>query len=238
MNIKYMTPGELVPYDKNPRINDQAVDLVANSIREFGFKQPIVIDRNNVIIAGHTRWKAARELGLERIPCIMADDLTPAQVKAYRLVDNKVAEASEWDFDLLDEELQELDGLDIDMSDFGFVQDEVDTAEAVEDNYEPDIPTEPMTKKGQIWRLGDHRLMVGDSTSSRTAGSKKTVHVLVEHFQRILHRSLKMRVKCLVFHRQKLSDKQCRRQLKRQKNKSVQIVQILRAIMVVSKESS
>ena len=165
MNIKYMTPGELVPYDKNPRINDQAVDLVANSIREFGFKQPIVIDRNNVIIAGHTRWKAARELGLERIPCIMADDLTPAQVKAYRLADNKVAEASEWDFDLLDEELQELDGLDIDMSDFGFVQDEVDTAEAVEDNYEPDIPTEPMTRRGQIWRLGDHRLMIGDSTS-------------------------------------------------------------------------
>lgn len=165
MNIKYMTPGELVPYDKNPRINDQAVDLVANSIREFGFKQPIVIDRNNVIIAGHTRWKAARELGLDRIPCIMADDLTPAQVKAYRLADNKVAEASEWDLDLLDEELQELDSLDIDMSDFGFVQDEVDTAEAVEDNYEPDIPTEPMTKKGQIWRLGDHRLMVGDSTS-------------------------------------------------------------------------
>ena len=146
MNIKYMTPGELVPYDKNPRINDQAVDLVANSIREFGFKQPIVIDRNNVIIAGHTRWKAARELGLERIPCIMADDLTPAQVKAYRLADNKVAEASEWDFDLLDEELQELDGLDIDMSDFGFVQDEIDTAEAVEDNYEPDIPTEPMRR--------------------------------------------------------------------------------------------
>lgn len=165
MNIKYMTPGELVPYDKNPRINDQAVDLVANSIREFGFKQPIVIDRNNVIIAGHTRWKAARELGLDRVPCIMADDLTPAQVKAYRLADNKVAEASEWDFDLLDEELQELDSLDIDMSDFGFVQDEVDTAEAVEDNYEPDIPTEPMTKKGQIWKLGDHRLMVGDSTS-------------------------------------------------------------------------
>lgn len=165
MNIKYMTPGELVPYDKNPRINDQAVDLVANSIREFGFKQPIVIDRNNVIIAGHTRWKAARELGLDRVPCIMADDLTPAQVKAYRLADNKVAEASEWDFDLLDDELQELDSLDIDMSDFGFVQDEVDTAEAVEDNYEPDIPTEPMTKKGQIWKLGDHRLMVGDSTS-------------------------------------------------------------------------
>ena len=80
MNIRYMTPGELVPYDKNPRINDQAVDLVANSIREFGFKQPIVIDRNNVIIAGHTRWKAARELGLDRVPCIMADDLTPALV--------------------------------------------------------------------------------------------------------------------------------------------------------------
>lgn len=166
MDIHNYRTDTLVPYDKNPRINESAVDLVANSIQEFGFKQPIVIDKHRVIIAGHTRWKAAQELGLEEVPCILADDLTPAQVKAYRLADNKVAEASEWDYDLLDDELAELEGMDIDMSDFGFVTEEVDTAEAIEDEYEPDIPTEANTKRGQIWQLGEHRLMVGDSTSA------------------------------------------------------------------------
>lgn len=164
MKIQNYKTDELVPYEHNPRINDNAVDLVANSIREFGFKQPIVIDRNRVIIAGHTRWKAAKELGLKEVPCIMADDLTPSQVKAYRLADNKVAEASEWDYDLLEEELDGI--LDIDMSDFGFDTESEDTAEAVEDEYEPDIPPEPISKTGQIYQLGDHRLMVGDSTSA------------------------------------------------------------------------
>ena len=164
MKIQNYKTDELVPYEHNPRINDNAVDLVANSIREFGFKQPIVIDRNRVIIAGHTRWKAAKELGLKEVPCIMADDLTPSQVKAYRLADNKVAEASEWDYDLLEEELEGI--LDIDMSDFGFDTESEDTAEAVEDEYEPDIPPEPISKTGQIYQLGDHRLMVGDSTSA------------------------------------------------------------------------
>lgn len=165
MNIKYMTPGELVPYDKNPRINDDAVDLVANSIQEFGFKQPIVADKDNVIIAGHTRWKAAKKLGLKQVPVIMADDLTPAQVKAYRLADNKVAEASEWDMDLLADELDDL-SLDFDMSSFGFEPEDVPVEDVEEDNYEPDIPEEPFTKSGQIWQLGQHRLMVGDSTSA------------------------------------------------------------------------
>lgn len=164
MKIETIKTAELVPYDKNPRINDNAVDLVANSIREFGFKQPIVIDRNKVIIAGHTRWKAAKQLGLDEVPCVLADDLTPAQVKAYRLADNKVAEASEWDYDLLEEELDGI--LDIDMSDFGFDTEEEDTAEAVEDEYEPDIPEEPVSKCGQVYQLGEHRLMVGDSTNA------------------------------------------------------------------------
>lgn len=163
MKITYMTPNELVPYDKNPRINDESVDLVANSIREFGFKQPIVVDKDNIIIAGHTRWKAAKQLGLKEVPVIQATDLTTAQVKAYRLADNKVGEASEWDFDLLSDELEDLAD-EFDMSAFGFETEEEDTAEAIEDNYEPDIPTEPMTKSGQIWQLGKHRLMIGDST--------------------------------------------------------------------------
>lgn len=109
---------EITPYEKNPRKNDEAVQYVANSIKNFGFKVPIVIDKNGVIVAGHTRYKAAQELGLEKLPCVIADDLTEEQVKAFRLADNKVGEVAEWDFDLLDEEL---DGIfDIDMSEFGF----------------------------------------------------------------------------------------------------------------------
>ena len=110
--------GEIKPYEKNPRKNDNAVDAVASSISQFGFKNPIVIDGNNVIICGHTRYKAAQKLGLDVVPCVVADDLTEEQIKAYRLADNKVSELAEWDIDLLGEEL---DGIfDIDMSDFGF----------------------------------------------------------------------------------------------------------------------
>lgn len=118
MNICQKSIKDLIPYDKNPRKNDKAVEYVAESIRQFGFKVPIVIDRNNVIVAGHTRYKASLELGLEEVPCIIADDLSEEQVKAFRLADNKVSEQAEWDFDLLDDELEDI--LEIDMSDFGF----------------------------------------------------------------------------------------------------------------------
>ena len=114
--------GEIKPYEKNPRKNDNAVGAVASSISQFGFKNPIVIDGNNVIICGHTRYKAAQKLGLDVVPCVVADDLTEEQIKAYRLADNKVAELAEWDIDLLGEELDEI--FDIDMSDFGFVIEE------------------------------------------------------------------------------------------------------------------
>ena len=110
---------DLKPYEKNPRHNDEAVKGVANSIKQFGFKVPIIIDKNNVIVAGHTRYKAGLELGLETVPCIIADDLTPKQIKAFRLADNKVAEKSYWDFDLLNEELADLK-IDFNMSDFDF----------------------------------------------------------------------------------------------------------------------
>lgn len=108
---------ELIPYEKNPRLNDDAVEYVANSIKEFGFKVPIIIDKNNVIVAGHTRLKASKMLGLEEVPCIIADDLNEEQIKAFRLVDNKVSEYSQWNFELLEEEMKELD---IDMGEFGF----------------------------------------------------------------------------------------------------------------------
>ena len=108
----------LTPYERNPRKNDKAVESVANSIREFGFKVPIVIDADCVVIAGHTRLKAAKKLGLETVPCVVADDLTDEQIKAFRLADNKVSEAAEWDDKLLKSELDDI--LNIDMSDFGF----------------------------------------------------------------------------------------------------------------------
>lgn len=126
MNIKMMKLDELIPYEKNPRKNDGAVKYVMESIREFGFKVPLVIDSNNVIVTGHTRFKAAKNLNLTEVPCIVADDLTEEQIKAFRLADNKVSEFSEWDMELLNFELDDL-AFDINMSDFGFVEDiEVD----------------------------------------------------------------------------------------------------------------
>ena len=109
---------DLTPYAKNPRKNDKAVDKVAASIREFGFKVPIVIDKAGVVAAGHTRLKAALKLGMDTVPCIIADDLTEEKIKAFRLADNKTSEFADWDFELLTDELQDIN--DIDMSEFGF----------------------------------------------------------------------------------------------------------------------
>lgn len=118
LEIKNINLENLKPYENNPRKNDKAVKYVANSIKEFGFKVPIIIDKNNTIIAGHTRYKAAKELNMKCIPCIVTDDLTDEQVKAFRLADNKVGEKAEWNFDILEEELKNL--LDENMKDFGF----------------------------------------------------------------------------------------------------------------------
>ena len=158
---------EIIPYINNPRHNKEAVDLVAASISEFGFKNPIILDSKNVIVAGHTRFAAAKKLGLKEVPCIMADDLTEQQIKAFRLADNKVAEAATWDMDLLK---IELDGItDIDMSNLGF--DDIslgdETGEGHSDVNEDDVPEkpdEPNTKVGDIYQLGKHRLICGDCT--------------------------------------------------------------------------
>lgn len=163
---------EVRPYEKNPRKNAEAVKYVRASIEKFGFKQPIVIDSNRVIISGHTRLEAAKSLGMAEVPCIVADDLTEAQAKALRLADNKVAEFSEWEMNLLGGELGELaDISDIDMGDFGFDLSEFDNiglndeeTEVVEDEVPEEV--EPVCKKGEIWQLGEHRLMCGDSTSA------------------------------------------------------------------------
>lgn len=119
MNIVYKNISALKPYENNPRINDNAIEYVANSIQEFGFKVPIVVDKDEVIVAGHTRYKACKRLGIENIPCIVADDLTEEQIKAFRLADNKVSESSQWDFNLLDIELNSIH--DIDLENFGFI---------------------------------------------------------------------------------------------------------------------
>ena len=128
MQIINVKIGDLKPYKRNPRKNENAVDAVAASIKEFGFKIPIVIDNNYEIVAGHTRLKAATKLGLETVPCIIADDLTPEQIKAFRLADNKTAELAEWDLDLLG---LELDDIPLDMSLFGFTP-----TENVSEHYE------------------------------------------------------------------------------------------------------
>lgn len=162
MQIINVKIGDLKPYKRNPRKNENAVDAVAASIKEFGFKIPIVIDSNNEIVAGHTRLKAAQKLGLAEVPCIIADDLTPDQIKAFRLADNKTAELAEWDFELLQ---LELDEIKLDMSDFGF-DTTPEPGEPYEDNYEPEPPTDPKTKSGELFKLGNHYLLCGDATSA------------------------------------------------------------------------
>lgn len=171
MNLVYKTVETLTPYINNPRRNDQAVDKVAASIAEFGFKVPIVVDKNNVIVTGHTRYKAAQKLNMDQVPCILADDLTEAQIKAFRLTDNRVAEEAEWDLDMLQVELEGLNDLDFDLSNIGFdvseledIMDQGVAAEVIEDEP-PEPPEEPVARRGQIWKLGKHRLMCGDSTS-------------------------------------------------------------------------
>ena len=133
MQIIEKNVKDLIPYDKNPRFNDEAVEYVANSIKEFGFKVPIVIDRNGVVVTGHTRLKACKKLGIKKVPCIVADDLTDEQIKAFRLADNKVAEMADWDFKLLDEELE---SIDFDFEAFGFEIPEVGYKEEHKEDYQ------------------------------------------------------------------------------------------------------
>ena len=159
----------LRPYKNNPRNNDKAVEPVANSIREFGFKVPIVATKDGEIINGHTRYKAARFLKLETVPVLIADDLSEEQIKAFRLADNKVGEIAEWDTELLYAELESVEGLDMTM--FGFEDvdyslDDFEESEDPEDAKEFSQEEETGIEHGDIFQLGRHRLMCGDSTSA------------------------------------------------------------------------
>lgn len=183
MEIIERKTTEIHPYEGNPRNNEAAIPAVMESIRQFGFKVPIIIDEKDVIIAGHTRLKAAERLGMETVPCIKADDLTPEQVKAFRIADNKTAELSTWDFEALNVELSEIE--DIDMSAFGFDMSEIeDIPEPEDDEYEEPEEIEPTVQRGQVWGLGEHRLMCGDATEQndvkRLMGGQKADMVFTD----------------------------------------------------------
>ena len=147
MKIENLDIGKVKPYKHNPRNNDDAVEATANSIREFGWQQPIVVDKDGVIIVGHTRLKAAKKLKLKQVPVTVAENLTDEQVKAYRLADNKTGELADWDFGLLDDELAGIE--DLDMSEFGFSDAELSAAmddtdgEAHDDEFDEEPPEDP-----------------------------------------------------------------------------------------------
>jgi len=170
VKVELRKVSDIRPYDKNPRDNDAAVDAVAASIREFGFRQPIVVDADGVIVVGHTRWKAAQKLGLETVPVHVATDMTPAQIRAYRIADNKVAELATWDMELLPIELSELRGMDVDLEMLGFSSEELEkmlgptgTIGLTDPDAVPEPPDEATTRPGDLWVLGDHRLLCGDA---------------------------------------------------------------------------
>jgi DNA modification methylase len=172
MKIELRSITDIKPYPNNPRINDGAVDTVAGSIKEFGFRQPIVVDSDSVIICGHTRFKAAQKLELEKVPVHVAKDLSPEQIKAYRIADNKTAELAEWNYDLLPIELADLQSCNYDLGLLGFDQDELAkllNPELNEGLTDPDDipapPDEAITQAGDLWVLGNHRLLCGDSSN-------------------------------------------------------------------------
>lgn len=172
MHIELWDLDRVKPYANNPRQNDDAVAAVAAAIREFGFRQPIVVDPEGVIVVGHTRFKAAQQLGLRQVPVHVATDLKPEQIKAYRIADNKAHELSDWNYDLLPIELGELQGADYDLALLGFSTDEL--AEIMHPGVQDglcdpdDIPAQPdaaTTQPGDLWILGNHRLLCGDSSN-------------------------------------------------------------------------
>lgn len=172
LSVELRPLAAIRPYERNPRINDAAVAAVAESITRFGFRQPIVVDADGVIVCGHVRWKAAVQLGLAEVPVHVAADLTPEQARAYRIADNKTAELAEWDLDLLPAELAELRDAGVDWALLGFGADELaklldpGVVPGLTDPDEiPEPPDEAVTQRGDLWLLGDHRLLCGDSAA-------------------------------------------------------------------------
>ena len=173
MDIELRNIDDIRPYEANPRVNDQAVEAVAVSLREYGFRQPIVIDADGVIIVGHTRWKAAKKLGLAKVPVHVAKDLPPEKVKAYRIADNQTNTLADWDYELLPIELKDLQAADYNLDLLGFSADELarildpDGTQGLTDPDDvPAPPDEAITRPGDLWVLGNHRLLCGDSSKA------------------------------------------------------------------------
>ena len=171
MDIELWDIERVKEYDRNPRCNEGAVEAVAKSIREFGFRVPVIVDAADILIAGHTRMKAARKLGLAKVPVIRADDLTPEQVKAFRITDNATADIATWDYELLPLELRDLQATDYNLDLLGFSADELakildpnGTQGLTDPDDVPAPPDEAITKPGDLWVLGNHRLLCGDSS--------------------------------------------------------------------------
>ena len=166
--IKNISLKDIKPYSNNPR-KKQNIKKVVNSIKEFGFQQPIVVDKKNIIIVGHSRYEASKELGLDKVPVITAD-LSPVKAKAYRIADNRINQDSEWDFSKLTLEFKEISKLDFNLDSLGFEKNELDdliideVKGFTDDDAVPDKPKKPKSKLGEIYQLGNHRLMCGDAT--------------------------------------------------------------------------
>ena len=163
MELKKIELSKIKPHEKNARKNDEAVEYVIKSIEQCEYIAPIILDENNVILAGHTRYKALKKLGYKEAECVIKEGLTEEQKKKYRLLDNKTAEFAEWDFDLLEDELSGLDFGDLDI-DWGVEVPEFDKEQEIVEDEVPEIPENPKAKYGDIYQLGNHRLMCGDST--------------------------------------------------------------------------
>lgn len=172
MKIEYIEVDKLIPYINNPKQHSEdQVNLIASSIKEFGFINPVIIDKNNEVIAGHGRLLASKKLGLDKVPVIRAEHLTPAQVKAYRIADNRLTELGSWDNELLKVELEELKELDFDIEltgfdfdDFEFENDEKEFNQLEDNIKNSTIPDKAFSKYGDLWLIGEHRLLCGDST--------------------------------------------------------------------------
>jgi DNA modification methylase len=171
MKIEIADINSIQPYINNPRkLKDSAIDKVAMSIKEYGFRQPIVVDANRIIVVGHTRYRASKKLGLKEVPITIAENLTQEQINAYRIADNRTNEEAEWDLELLKTEIKELELADFNLDLTGFDEDQLNNMlfeekQGLTDEDEvPEAPEEPITKLGDIWKLGKHKLICGDST--------------------------------------------------------------------------
>ena len=181
MKIEIADITTIKPYENNPRkLKDSAIEKVAMSLKEYGFRQPIVVDKDRIIVVGHTRYRASKKLGFKEVPITVADNLTPEQINAYRIADNRTAEESEWDNELLKMEIKDLEAKDFKLDLLGFNEDQLndmlfEEKQGLTDEDEvPETPEEPITKLGDIWKLGKHKLICGDATN------KDTVKLLME----------------------------------------------------------